>query len=449
MHYHETQICQHQAARLLDRDYKLTRENILGDGLKLCRRSKWFHSTDAENARIDVHQREDGRYSATMRDVAHCGNAHLCPFCASTKAAHLRDWITQVLIPAIQRKKLHLGLMTLTARHKRESDWSAFVKAYYAALADFRIALLRDLKRIGSVGRVRAVETPVGGNGIHLHVHDLFTYAPGADLDALCATVSKKWKAALKKHGLQCGKYGTDIKAEGGFEPIYIAKEITATDAKTESKSDLRTLFFLLSRSARGDKQAGADWIRAARAIQGLDRWNVGQLAAKLGIPCPSDWQPPAQVSKEPIRVITYPQAHHMHATSPSNPRPALAHIFNAAIRETRNPETAGRTADMALRMCAETITADIEELKHKHAHKLAKQIQATGAPTDEERQRLAARQLLCWMQDVVDYKRATHARLFPAPQMLPLPPLWGSAPEIPATPPSVMLEFGQELEFT
>ena len=138
-----------------------------------------------------------------------------------------------------------------------------------------------------------------------------------------------------------------------------------------------------------------------------------------------------------------------MHATSPSNPRPALAHIFNAAIRETRNPETAGRTADMALRMCAETITADIEELKHKHAHKLAKQIQATGAPTDEERQRLAARQLLCWMQDVVDYKRATHARLFPAPQMLPLPPLWGSAPEFPATPPSVMLEFGQELEFT
>jgi hypothetical protein len=69
----------------------------------------------------------------------------------------------------------------------------------------------------------------------------------------------------------------------------------------------------------------------------------------------------------------------------------------------------------MALRMCAETIHADIDELKHKHAHKLAEAIKKTNAATDGERQKLAARHLVYWMQDVADYKRETHARLFPA----------------------------------
>lgn len=419
MHYHETQICQHQASRLLSRDYKLTHENILGDGLKLCRRGKWFHTKDPEHALIEVHAHEDGRYFGHMRDVAHCGNAHLCPFCSGTKAAHLRDWLKEVLMPALAARSLLAGLMTLTARHKRESDWGAFVKAFYAALANFRIALLRDLKLIGSIGRVRAVETPVGSNGLHLHVHDLFTYVPGADLDAFRVAVAKKWKAALKKHGLQCGKYGTDIKAAGDFDPIYIAKEITATDAKTESKSDLRTLFSLLSQSARGNKQAGADWIRAARAIQGLDRWNVGMLASKLGIPCPSDWQPPALAPKEPVKSITYPQAHHMHATSPTNPRAGLAFILRAAAQEARSQKD-GKTADMALRMCLETIHADIAALNAKHEQKRAA----------AENESLA--RLLVWhMQDIADYKRETHAKLFPAPPMIPLPNLYSPPPDV------------------
>jgi len=339
---------------------------------------------------------------------------------------------------ALERRRLLAGLTTLTARHKRESDWGAFVKAFYAALADFRIALLRDLNRIGSIGRVRAVETPVGSNGLHLHVHDLFTYAPGADLDDFRAAVAKKWKAALKKHGLQCGKYGTDVKAAGDFDPIYIAKEITATDSKTESKSDLRSLFHLLSQSARGDTHAGKDWIRAARAIQGIDRWNVGMLASKLGIPCPSDWQPVAKDPKKPVRVITYPQAHHMHATSPTNPRAGLAFILRAAAQEARQ-DKAGKTADMALRMCAETIRADIDELNQKHEQRRA----------DAEGDSLKlARLFLAHMQDVADYKREIHARLFPAPICIPLPSLWGAVPTVPDDFPPLVLEFGQELEF-
>jgi hypothetical protein len=450
MRYHETQIQQHQAARLLNHDYSLTRENILGDGLKLCRRAKAFNTADPTTAYIKV-ENKNNRLTAKMQDVVHCGNAHLCPFCAGAKAAHMRDWITEMLIPACQLMGLVFGLLTLTARHKRESDWGAFVEKFYAALTIFSRRFDKELKRVGSLGRVRAMESPVGSNGLHLHIHDLITYVAGMDVERMKERALQIWKDALREQGLSCTSRGVDFRRHSTFNPLYIAKEMSATDAKKESKSDLVTLFELLNRSARGNTQAGEDWIRAARAIQGRDRWNVGQLAAKLGIPTPSEWKRPQGTGLADggtVNVITYPQAHHMHATSPTNPRPGLAHILNAAIRETRNPATAGRTAAMALRMCAETIKADIEALKHKHAHKLAEGIKKTNAATDGERQKLAARHLVYWMQDVADYKRETHARLFPAPAMLPLPPLWGPAPDVPDAPPPLVLEFGQELEF-
>ena len=450
MRYHETQIQQHQAARLLNHDYSLTRKNILGDGLKLCRRAKAFNTADPTTAYIKV-ERKNNRLTAKMQDVVYCGNAHLCPFCAGAKAAHMRDWITEMLIPACQQRGLSFGLLTLTAQHKRDSDWSVFVEKFNAAQTIFSRRFDHELKKVGSLGRVRSTETPVGSNGLHLHIHDLITYASWANVEHLRERALQIWKAALREQGLSCTSRGEDFKRHGTFNPLYIAKEMSATDAKKESKSDLVPLFELLNRSARGNKQAGQDWIRAARAIQGRDRWNVGQLAAKLGIPTPSEWKRPQGTGLADggtVNVITYPQAHHMHATSPTNPRPGLAHILNAAIRETRNPATAGRTADMALRMCAETIHADIDELKHKHAHKLAEAIKKTNAATDGERQKLAARHLVCWMQDVVDYKRDTHAKLFPPPPMLTLPPLWGPVPDVPEPAPPQVLEFGQELVF-
>ena len=110
MRYHETQIQQHQAARLLNHDYSLTRKNILGDGLKLCRRAKAFNTADPTTAYIKV-ERKNNRLTAKMQDVVYCGNAHLCPFCAGAKAAHMRDWITEMLIPACQQRGLVFGLL--------------------------------------------------------------------------------------------------------------------------------------------------------------------------------------------------------------------------------------------------------------------------------------------------------------------------------------------------
>jgi len=338
MQYNATSIQQHQAASLLNRNYRLTKQNILGDGVKLCRRAKAHNTVNSNTAQIAVHQHPNGKITSNMHDVALCGNAHLCSYCSSVKAAHMRNWINQLLMSSVKKEGLLLGLLTLTAWHQRECDWSKFVANFFSALTDFYKAMRRDFDAIGCIGRVRAIETPIGSNGLHVHPHDLFTYKAGTDIEAFKKIALKKWKAALRKYGLHCSKKGLDIMPDGTFDPNYIAKEIAAHDTKKTSKSDLKTMFQLLDASARGDKQAGDDWIRAAKAIQGRDRWNVGQLAHKLGIPSPSDWRNAEGVAKsEPAHLIEYPQTAHLMATEPNSERSGLAMILRTARQSIDN----------------------------------------------------------------------------------------------------------------
>ena len=410
MKYNATAIQQHQAARLLTQDYRATRKNILGDGLKLCQRAKAHNSSNPHTAYITVKQKY-GIQVARMHDVAHCGNAHLCAFCSGLKAANMRNWIDQVFLPELKSRSLVCGLMTLTAHHKRDSDWAEFVKNFYGAAEAFGKIVRRDFKAMGSLGRIRTMECPVGSNGLHLHLHDNFTYKRDADIDALNTIVLAKWKAALRKFGLHCSKHGVDIKKDGEFDPYYIAKELAAHDTKTNSTSDLVTLFKLLDKSARGDKQAGQDWIRAAKAIQGRDRWNVGQLASKLGIASPSDWKRPeivATTDDAPVQLIEYPQSHHMVATSPNSDRAGLAFILRAARNEAAR---LGSVQRMALRMCDETIKAEIKLIKKKSAYRLADALKAAPA----EAEALAARHFVRYTFSVAEYRAKTHAYMFPA----------------------------------
>jgi len=442
-----TAIQQHQAARLLTRHYNETGRNILGDGLKLCQRAKAHNSITPDTAIIGVEKKaikrkiSEKQYVteivnvATMRDVARCGNAHLCPHCSSSGAAKMRDWITNGFHPACVKHNLHYSLMTFTAHHRRDCDWSKSVDDFYASLEDFSIAMYREFKRVGSFGRVRAMECPVGSNGLHLHIHDLITHAPGTDLAKFQKLALAKWKAALKKNGLRCTSRGIDIIKYGDFNPCYIAKEMAAHDTKKESKSDLKNLFELLSQSAIGNKQAGDDWLRAAKAIQGRDRWNVGQLATKLGIPCPSDWKQPEGVAKtddDPALIITYPQTHHMIATSPNNGRAGLAFILRAARNEKNHP---GKTERMVLRMCDETIKCEIDLIKLRHAKKFNNSI--NSSTTFEQKQNIAAKQAAHCTFAIAEYRATTYNYMYPAPA-----PIAAPAPEL------EKLAFGGDVNF-
>lgn len=428
MKFNITAIRQHEASKLLTKNFLETGKNILGDGLKLCQRAKAHNSHNPDTAFIVVEKKAikekiNGKYItqivnvARMHDAAQCGNAHLCPHCASYKAAALRDWSDNAFVPAAKAKNLCIGLLTLTVKHRRDCDWSLHVANFYSALAVFNVAMRRSFLKIGSLGRVQCMESPVGSNGIHVHIHDFFTYAPSADLDEFQKIVLRHWKAALKKFGLSCNSHGVDIKPDGKFDIGYIAKEMAAYDTKDKSKSDLKNLFQLLDASAKGEKQAGDDWIRAAKAIQGRDRWNVGQLAKKLGIPCPSDWKKPEGIAKvDPQRLlISYPQPQHMVATSPNNSRAGLAFILRAARNEAARP---GTTQRMVLRMCDETIKAEVELIKVKHAKTLAKLIKSSF--TAEEKERMCAKIHSHCTFAIAEYRATTYSYMHPAPKPAP-----------------------------
>lgn len=419
MKYNAAQIQQHQASRLLNQNYTNTRQNILGDGLKLCRRAKAFNSQNPNTAQIALARQPNGSITAVVHDVAHCGNAHLCSYCSSVKVIHMQKWITLELVPAVNRQHgMVLGLLTLTASHKYTDSWTEWVNKYFGALAFFAKNMRRTFNAIGCIGRARTFETPVGSNGLHGHIHDLFTYHISTDINALKILMLAKWKKALAEFGLHCDdEHGVDIQKHGDFDPCYIAKEIAAHDTKDESKSDLRTLWELLDESARGNKRSGREWIRAAKAVQGRDRWNVGQLAHKLGIPSPSDWCAPKNEAKtEPLHIIEYPQSQHMTATEAINPRAGLAFILRSARNEFARP---GGTHNMVLRMCDETIKANIEAIKHKYAIKLAEALVKTR---ESAKTLLVAKYYSHCTFAISDYTAKTQLYMFPIQQVQIVP---------------------------
>ena len=104
MKFNATSIRQHEASKLLTKNFLETGKNILGDGLKLCQRAKAHHTQDPDTAFIVVEKKAvkekiNGKWQTNiytlsrMHDTAQCGNAHLCPHCTSYKAAHMRGWI--------------------------------------------------------------------------------------------------------------------------------------------------------------------------------------------------------------------------------------------------------------------------------------------------------------------------------------------------------------------
>lgn len=152
------------------------------------------------------------------------------------------------------------------------------------------------------------------------------------------------------------------------------AFELAAYDTKTKGHN--RTLFDLLDACGKGDGEAGADYIRATLALQGRARWNIGQLAKKLGIMAPSAWKQPdgeaADSAPKPALVVDYAIEDHLVATTPDSPRHSLALILRAARQEIRRPGSVGR---MVRALSDEVIVKRIQGIRRKYAKRLAKRL--------------------------------------------------------------------------
>ena len=346
------------ASRLMASHWKNTGENLKGSSVLGCGRWRNY-GADPNIAEIEI------PHGAPPRMLGHfaCRSAWSCDHCARARVSQTRSWLRGALIPAMDKAGLSGALLTFTIAHAYGDDWAEVVERLYKAFSLFDRRMAKWYRKVGCVGKLKALEAPVGANGLHPHLHVLMTYQVGADLVEIEAAMRAAWSKAVAEVGGRVNEHGFDFKADCVND--YAAKLETshelASHGTKKARGKGRLLGQLLDRAAVGDKTAGAEWLRAQGALGGRMRFHAGGLPKKLGIPCPSEWEDEAREAEldaeraerpEPAR-ISYPQVHHLKATGTTG-RAGLAVILRAA--RTADPEKVLR---VVAALCAEVDRQD------------------------------------------------------------------------------------------
>lgn len=378
-HRNRRSIRRDTARRVIAQHHARTEEQIVGYSMIGCGRWASYQERDGldrRSAHIAV-TLENGTHHARMHGMFKCGNNWLCDSCARAASADLADYITKEVIPTVERQGLKMVLVTRTAAHHYDQDWTAFTDKFYKAQAIYEQNMRREYRAIGYMGKIRAMEPLIGENGLHLHAHDELVVSTFTDLLHFQERGFEVWQAALKRVGLRCSKYGFDVTTK--FDPTYVAKmedeekaktstayEVSAHDSK-KSRSGNRSQWELLDAIAKGDKQAQDEFIRFARAVGGHKRFHTGNLAEKLGICSFQTFRGMKRQGEskgdaaKPVLLISYPLVKHMLATSPDNERPSMALILRAARQEPRRP---GSTVQMVEALCTDYVRQKVERIK-------------------------------------------------------------------------------------
>jgi hypothetical protein len=340
--------------------WKNTGTNLRGSSVLGCGRWRNY-GADPNIAEIEV------PHGAPPRMLGHfaCRSAWSCDHCARARVSQTRSWLRGALIPAMDKAGLSGALVTFTIAHGYADDWAEVVERLYQAFTLFDKRMAKAYRKAGCVGKLKALEAPIGANGLHPHLHVLLTYQVGVDLVELEATMRSAWSKAVAEVGGRVNEHGFDFKANcvNDYATKLETSHELASHGTKKARGKGRLLGQLLDRAAVGDQRAGAEWLRGQAALGGRMRFHAGGLPKKLGIPCPSDWEDQERQAEmdaekaerpEPAR-ISYPQLHHLKATGTTG-RAGLAVILRAA-----------RTADAAkvLRvvasLCAEVDRKEVE----------------------------------------------------------------------------------------
>jgi len=340
--------------------WKTTGENLRGSSVLGCGRWKNY-GADPNLAEIEIPA------EGAPRMLGHfaCRASWSCEHCAKGRVAQTRGWLRGALMPALDAAGLTGGLLTFTLAHGYNDDWAEVVERLYRAFTLFDRRMAKRYKKIGSAGKLKALEAPVGANGLHPHLHVMLTYKRGIDLGTLADEMRAAWAGAVAEVGGRVNEHGFDFKPDCVND--YAAKLDTAHELASHGTKGAKTkgalLGQLLDRAARGDKKASAEWLRAQAALGGRMRFHAGSLPKKLGIPCPSEYEetPDEQDGEAaerpaPIR-ITYPQPLHLKATGTAHRRAGLAMILRAARSLDR-----GRVLAVVNALCAEAVIAEAKE---------------------------------------------------------------------------------------
>jgi len=246
-------------------------------------------------------RRADGKASFT--GLRTCGAIWYCPVCAP-RIAEKRKLELDALLSGARAKGYSIVLMTLTARHDRETDLAGFLSALKGAAK--RLRQRREWRALPLVGSVVATEVTHGGNGWHPHFHVLMVLdAPQADAVQLVETLRTPWLVSLAGFDLSGNQAAFDA-ADGSAAGAYIqkfgaAEEVTLSTAK-KGRSGSRTPWQLLDDAVVGDLRARALWREYARCFRARRQlvWSQG-LKAVFGIDDVSDEAAAAEPEPEPV----------------------------------------------------------------------------------------------------------------------------------------------------
>lgn len=234
-----------------------------------------------------------------------CGSVWACPVCSAkiqerrrAELAHMIDWAWG--------QHFQPMLVTLTAPHRRDQS-----------LADLRamqakaLRLLRSGKggatmrqTLGYRGLVRGLELTYGGNGWHLHTHEMWLVNLHQDGEEAKTVILDRWRAACAKVGLidldnsaqveAFNEHAVDVK-ERCSASDYLAKmddsrhwgadrELAKSSTK-RGRASGRHPFGLLADAADGCKKSGRLFVEYAAAMKGSAQlyWSRG-LKALVGI---------------------------------------------------------------------------------------------------------------------------------------------------------------------
>ena len=349
------------ASRLMAGHWKKTGENLRGSSVLGCGRWRNY-GADPNLAEIEI------PHEGTPRMLGHfaCRASWSCDHCARARVSQTRSWLRAALMPAMTVAGLTGGLLTFTLAHSYADDWSGVVARLFDAFTLFDRRMSKWYRRVGCLGKLKALEAPVGAHGLHPHLHVLMTYRADvdpADLVEMETAMAAAWSKAVAEVGGHANAYGFDFKPDCVND--YAAKLETshelASHGTKKARGAGRLLAQLLDRAAVGDAKAGAEWLRAQAALGGRKRFHAGALPKKLGIPSPSEWEDEERETEldaeraerpEPAR-ITYPQVHHLKATGTTG-RAGLA----AILRSARSADPA-KVLRMVAALCADVDRSD------------------------------------------------------------------------------------------
>lgn len=230
-----------------------------------------------------------------------CRTAH-CSYCAAYKAALFRRYLNTEAFPLMLANGLTGDLVTLTLPHYYNDDWRAVVATLRDAFTTWYHALkVRTLPDYGVIGYFKALEAPVGVNGLHPHFHLLFVRSARTSslrVADLAERMRSLWMDTLKKHGLQGNHHAFDFKPncvndylalfdsgeetkgrEAQKKQKAMSYELAAHDTKTARRSG-RTSVQLLDAFISGDRKAGVEFLRWSHALHRARRFVMSDFSA-------------------------------------------------------------------------------------------------------------------------------------------------------------------------